>query len=71
MIGVHPDTDDLEEAGFVVEGVAQMLYAMSTSELCRDMAMELDMLSKAADGALAVIKAHVAARCQGRPQAAA
>ena len=52
-------SDDLEEAGFVVEGIAQTLYAMSTSEACRDMAMALDMLAKAADGALAVIKANV------------
>ncbi len=57
------DTDTLEEAGFAIEGVAQTLYAMSTSEACRDMAMALDLLAKTADGALAAVKAHVAARC--------
>ena len=65
-----PDTDTLEEAGFAIEGVAKTLFAMSTSEACRDMSMALDMLAKAADGALAAVKAHVAATCVGRRQGA-
>ena len=70
MIAVLPDTDTLEEAGFAIEGVAQTLYAMSTSEACRDMSMALAMLAKAADGALEAIKAHVTATCVGSRQRA-
>ena len=70
MIAAVSYTDTLEEAGFAIESVAQVLYAMSTSEACRDMSMALDLLAKTADGALAAVKAHVAATCVGNRQVA-
>ena len=50
MIAAVSYTDTLEEAGFAIESVAQVLYAMSTSAACRDMSMTLDLLAKTADG---------------------
>jgi hypothetical protein len=60
MISHEMTRDDLEEAGFLVEGIAETLRAFSTSEVERlSLGMALHILADSADKALAVIKGCV------------